>query len=59
MSSESKYDSVMWGEVVYMDLELYGKYIFFDFLEDLLDGECGYCYILFLFMDQIYMNNGL
>jgi cytochrome c peroxidase len=59
ISSESKYDSVMRGEVDYTALELRGKHIFFDSSEDLPDGECGHCHTPPLFTDQTYMNNGV
>lgn len=59
ISSESKYDRYLRGEIALNELEERGRLIFFDEVEDLPDAECGHCHTDPLFTSLQYFNNGI
>lgn len=56
---DAKFDRFINEEYAFTDDEENGFEIFFDFNDDIVDGECAHCHSAPLFTDLSYKNNGL
>jgi len=59
VSQDALYDRYRAGVAALSEAEMRGMAIFFDFEDDLPDGECNHCHMDPFFTDFQFMNNGI
>lgn len=59
ISGNSPYDQYMAGLATLSEAEMRGLAIFFDFEDDLPNGECNHCHMDPFFTDFQFLNNGI